>query len=272
MQDKSVDKWNQYKHCLIWTGLPYEEDKLSRKQAMSLINKHHAWMLQNIYDWDCGHPTNFWAIIKDRYSEDDYSRKTRKYLKKANERFVYTIIDSDLLRQQGYSVYLKAYSHYSIHDGYKESQHDFMYRIDMLTSSLYDIWGAIDRETGNLEAYSICRKDGDVCIFESSKANPEFLRKHYVMYGLYDARNRYYLADKGYRFVLSSRRSISEHSNIQSFLVEKFAFRKAYCRFELYYITWLKIIISMLYPFRALIKFPKLRNLLQFVEIRREKF
>ncbi len=54
-------------------------------------------MLRNIFNWDCGKETNFWFIIKDRYCRDEYCKKTKKYLIKANERFNYTLISKELL-------------------------------------------------------------------------------------------------------------------------------------------------------------------------------
>lgn len=58
-------------------------------------------MLRNIFNWDCGKETNFWFIIKDRYCRDEYCKKTKKYLVKANERFNYTLISKELLKEQG---------------------------------------------------------------------------------------------------------------------------------------------------------------------------
>ena len=127
----------------------------------------------------------------------------------------------------------------------------------------------VDRETGKLEAYSICRLDNDVCYFESSKANPAFLTKYYPFYGMYDARNRYYIAEKGFKYCVSSARSISEHSNIQSFLIEKLHFRKVYCQMDIHYVWWLSILVKILYPFRNFIKITNVKSLLNIEAIAR---
>lgn len=227
-------------------------------------------MLRNTFDWDCGKETNFWYIIKESYNAADYSKKTCKYINKANERFEYKIIDKTLFQNQGYRIYLQAFSKYRINDGFKQTKMQFVNRINQIKED-YDIWGAIDKETGNLEAYSICHRNDNVVEFESSKANPQFLKKHYVLYGLYDARNQYYLNEFKARYVITSARSISEHSNIQNFMIEKFGFRKAYCRLKLYYKPWLRFTIAVLYPFRRCISFRPVFNLLRFEEINREK-
>lgn len=268
MSNKFLNKYSDYKHCLVWGGVPSEESELSKKEAQQLLKENKAWMLRNIYDWDCGAETNFWFIIKDCYNFEEYNKKTKKYLAKANERFEYKLISKDFLRAHGYDVYQKAYAHYKVNDGFHETERDFILRIDNMNSE-YQIWGAIDKETGLLEAYSICRYLEKICMYESSKANPEFLPKYYIMYGLYDARDKYYLGDKNLEYVISSARSVSEHSNIQTFLIEKLNFRKAFCRLKLYYSWWLRIAILMLYPMRNLIPFVKIKNICKFEEINR---
>lgn len=262
--------YSVYKHCLVWNGISSKERELSKRDATKLIKAYGAWMLRNCYDWDCKRKTNFWYIIKDNYCWENYGKKTKKYIEKANARFEYKLIDKELLKQQGYAVYEKAYSHYKINDGFHETEEDFVARINNMTP-LHQIWGAIDKETGALEAYSICRLNDTICTYESSKANPEFLPKYYIMYGLYDARDRYYLDEKKLEYVVSSARSISEHSNIQSFLVEKLNYRRVYCELKLYYTCWFGLAVKILYPFRNHIPFAKIKNILKFEQINRER-
>lgn len=270
MCSQTYNKYSVYKHCLVWNGKPSEElESLNEKEAQKLLKEYNAWMYRNIYNWDCGRKTNFWYIIKDNYCWENYGKKTKKYIEKANARFQYKLIDKELLKQQGYAVYEKAYSHYKINDGFHETEEDFIARINNMTP-FHQIWGAIDKETGALEAYSICRFDDTICTYESSKANPEFLPKYYIMYGLYDARDQYYLYDKKLEYVVSSARSISEHSNIQSFLVEKLNYKRVYCELKLHYTYWFGLAVKILYPFRNHIPFAKIKNILKFEQINRE--
>ena len=53
---------------------------------------------------------------------------------------------------------------------------------------------------------------------------------------------------------LSDADSLAEHSNIQLFLIEKFKFRKAYCRLDVHYAWWLKLVVKSIYPFRKYIR------------------
>ncbi len=71
------------------------------------------------------------------------------------------------------------------------------------------------------------------------------------------------------RYVYDGTRSITHHSNIQEFLLVKFKFRKAYCRLQIGYVWWLRIIVCLLYPFRRLISNNSVRAVLNQEAMRR---
>lgn len=234
------------------------------------MKRKGAWMLRNCWNWDCGEETNFWDIIKTEYSPTtDYSKKVRKYIEKSNAKFDIALIPKSRMINEGYEVYTAAHAGYKV-KGDVMSRDSFMRMIDNYSKD-YDFWGCVDKETGIMQAYSIVKKCGSYILFESSKANPEFLPKYYPMYGLYDARNKYYLAHHNIKYVDSGSRTITEHSNVQNFLIEKFGFRKSYSNMRIYYIPILEWAVKFLYPFRHLIIRPKsVRNVLRFEEISRK--
>ena len=67
--------------------------------------------------------------------------------------------------------------------------------------------------------------------------------------------NSHYLNDKKYKYVNDGARSISHETNIQKFLIQKFKFRRAFCKFHLVYNNKLKIAIFLLYPLKFVIRF-----------------
>lgn len=263
-------EYENYRHALIWAGALEKEPKLSPTEAKSILRKSKSWMLRNVYDFDCGEETNFWYIIKDSYSESEYSKKIRKYIEKANAKFYIRIISRKRILEQGYEVYLRAHDHYKIDDGFKFSRKNFLDEIFGMDEKEYEFWGCIDKETDILQAYCICHIHDGICWFKYSRANPEFLPKYYPMYGMYDARHKYYLQDIKLKYVLTSARSITGHSNIQNFLIEKFGYRKAYCRLKIFYKPWLKLAVNIAYPFRSLIQFKPIKNLLTFESLNRD--
>ena len=62
---------------------------------------------------------------------------------------------------------------------------------------------------------------------------------------------------------MDGARSITEHSNIQPFLEDKFKFRKAYCDLQIFYNHWIGAAVKLLFPFRKLIKHPKVAAILR---------
>jgi hypothetical protein len=268
LQNKIANQYVEYRHALIWNAALQDEPKLTKGDAYSILRHSSAWMIRNIFDFDCPEETNFWYIIKDRYAVEDYSKKTKKYIEKANNKFQIRLISKERILQQGYSVYSKAHAHYKVNDGFVMSKDQYIAEISAMDNT-FEFWGCIDKETDLLQAYSICHVHDGMCWFKYSRANPEFLPKYYPMYGMYDARNQYYLGEHKVRYVMTSARSITEHSEIQSFLIEKFAFRRAYCRVKIYYKPWLRILVNFAYPFRRVMPIRAAKNLLSFERINR---
>ena len=81
--------------------------------------------------------------------------------------------------------------------------------------------------------------------------------------------NQYYLQEKGFRYVTDGSRTITEHSQIQDFLIQNFNFRKAYCQLEVHYCWWMKIAVKILYPFRKIIPLPRVKAILNMEAMQR---
>lgn len=126
----------------------------------------------------------------------------------------------------------------------------------------------IDIETERLVAFSMNKVSAESCEYRTMKAIPKY-QKLYAYYGLIYEMNRFYLEERGLRYVNDGARSLTNHSNIQPFLIEKFNFRKAYCHFDIYYKWWLDLTIKMLYPFRKFIPVRQVKALLELETLKR---
>lgn len=263
-----------YKHCLTWARESFEETKLSKTLIHNLLRnkKRGGWMLRNCYDWDCEEPTNFWEIIQDRhYDIAELPTKVRNQIRRCfKDCEIKRITNIELVRDNGYLVYSEAFKRY----------HDIAVFIDtreqweksILAQSGLEYWGVYSKVTGQMIAWALNKVKKHSVNYMTLKAIPELMNRHYPYYGLLYEMGRYYLAEKGYSYVSDGWRNISGHSNIQPFLEQKFLFRKAYCKMDLHYATWLKCIIYILYPFRKLPIIPlPVRNLLKFEGINRGK-
>lgn len=106
-----------------------------------------------------------------------------------------------------------------------------------------ELWVAIERESGQMVAYAEVLCQNGCAKYTALKGIPENLNKYYPFYGLLFRMNRYYIEEKSLLYVTDGARSVSEHSNIQNFL-DKFNFRRAYCRLNVTYVWLVKTYIK----------------------------
>jgi hypothetical protein len=162
------------------------------------------------------------------------------------------------LKENGYEVFVEASNSYKI-KAVPPTREEFNRRIDYSVENEY--WGCYDIESNKLVAFSMNAVSKESCEYRTMKAIPAY-QKQYAYYGLIYEMNRYYLEERKLKYVNDGGRSITNHSNIQPFLIEKFNFRKAYCHFDMHYQWWPGMVVKALYPFRKLIKVRQVQSLL----------
>lgn len=250
--------YKYYKGAWIFAHDPHLESKLSDKEVAGLLSKG-GLMVRNVYDFDCKKETSFWYVIKDSFGGmEELSSKMRNQVKKCFKTMRVEKITADYLMSNGYDVYVSATDSYKV-KAVAPTKEEFENRIK--SSSENEYWGVIDIETNKLVAFSMNKVTGDSCEYHTMKAIPKY-QKLYAYYGLIYEMNRYYLEECKVKYVNDGARSITNHSNIQPFLIEKFKFRKAYCHLSINYKWWLGMAVGMLYPFRKLIPLRQVKALL----------
>jgi hypothetical protein len=253
-------KYKTYNRGLIFSGAPHKEICLDKNKAFKLMKDFHALYCRNVFNFDSSEETSFWFVIKDHFDGmDELKSKVRNQVRRSLNTFEVKPISKEYMLQFGYNVYLSSFERYrdissspmtiERWNNYVENQGDE-----------YEYWGAINRDSEELIAYSENLIQSDACKYVALKVNPSYL-KNYPFYGLLYKMNEYYLIERKMKYVSDGARSITNHSNIQSFL-SKFGFRRAYCDLNVTYVWWLRIIISLLYPFRNIIRNTKVKNML----------
>lgn len=107
--------------------------------------------------------------------------------------------------------------------------------------------------------------------YNTLKAIPSMMNKHYPYFGLLYEMNHYYLVECKCDYVSDGWRSITNHSGIQPFLEKNFGFRKAYVRMKLHYSMLFGLAVRILFPIRKFKYLPLIvKNVLQFEEINRD--
>lgn len=238
-----------------------------------MIKKTRAWMLRNCYDWDSETETNFWEVICDEfYPLEKLPSKTRNQIRRCLRDCNIRILEpQELIKSNGYRVYKEAFGRY--HDIAVSILDRNSWEAKISKDNKHEFWGVFEKETGELIAWSMNTVDIRCVQYNTLKAIPAMMNKHYPYFGLLYEMNRYYLNEIGCSYVTDGWRSVTEHSGIQPFLEKNFRFRKAYAAMTLYYAKWLKIIINILFPMRNLRILPiSVKNALKFEEINRKCF
>ena len=246
-----------YKHAWIGTSADGEH-KLSQQECRKLL-RGGGFLVRNVYDFDCSKQTFFWYVIKDSFGGlEELSTGARRDVRRSLRIYDIERISIDVLKEEGYTIYATAQATYRVHcDVFTREEFDKLiagYR----TATGKEFWGVRNKETKELVAIAINTICANSCEYNILKCKPEALRDgSQPYYGLIYEMNKYYLEKLHLKYVNDGARTITNHSNIQSFLIQKFKFRKAYCRLSITYCWWLAPIIKIVYPFRRFIHKPQ---------------
>lgn len=257
-----------YKGAWIFESDPHHEKQLSLQEAKQLLSTGGI-MIRNTYDFDCKKETPFWYVIKDTFGGmEELSSKMRNQVKKCFNTMKVEMITAEYLLQNGYEVFVAATNNYKV-KAVPPTQKEFEERIKNAEEN--EFWACFDLETEKLVAFSMNKVSAESCEYRTMKAIPEFQKK-YAYYGLIYEMSRYYLEERALKYVNDGARSITNHSNMQPFLIDKFNFRKAYCYFSIHYKQPLGLAVRLLFPFRKCIKASKVRALLDMEAMARNKY
>ena len=244
------NNWRKYHGALIPWNPPHLDLGFSQLDIKSQIKKNKAYFARWTTEFDSKKQSLFWYIINDKPRDiNDYSVNTRSKINRGLKKLNVRRIKKTELIANGYNVYKNALSRYSIVLN-SFSEKEFLKDIESLDSN-WDFWGVFNKKDESLVAYSLNRVVGDYCDYSTIKFDPKFL-KNYSSYALYFSMNKFYLNEKKFRYVNNGTRSISHQTNIHDFLIDKFSFRKAYCKMELVYSPGFAFLIKILFPIRSL--------------------
>lgn len=227
-----------------------------------------------MYEWDSEYETSFWFVIKDSFGGlEELSSKMRNQVKKSLKTYDVCRVSADEILQVGFPIFQSAIEGYRVKAS-RITMEAFRDRIRQgEKAGNVDFWCVYEKETHKAVALAINTLHKDCCEYNTMKADPAYLRNStYPYYGLIYEMNRYYLQELCLKYVNDGARSITEHSNIQPFLIDKFHFRKAYCQLQIVYQWWMKIAVNILFPFRKLVPVRSVKAILNMEAMRRNKY
>ena len=244
--------WRKYHGAIIPWKPPHKKVDLSMDVIRKNIKEKNSFFARWTSEFDSKKQSLFWYIINDKQIHiNDYSVSTRSKINRGLKKLIAKKIDKSVLLNSGYGVYSKALKRYNIVLN-NLTQTQFLNDLKSLDES-WDFWGVFDKKNNQLVAFSLNRLVDDYCDYSTIKFDPEFL-KNYSSYVLYYSMNKFYLNEKNFKYVNNGAKSISHQTNIHDFLIDKFKFRKAYCKMELIYSPIFKMLVKFAFPIRRFIK------------------
>lgn len=264
-----MNRYRYYKNS--WIFIDESKEKLLSKDEADIILKEKGLMVRNIYDFDTKDETEFWFIIKDNFSElKELPQSTKTKIRRSSKIYNFKHSNKDFILNNCHDILVSREKSFDIKCKIT-SKEAFSSMLDEYESeNKIDYWIVENKESGEVVAFSINRIKEKSCDYDFMSCKPEALHdRSYPYYGLFYEMNRYYLQEKGFRYVCDGSRSITEHSNIQPFLIYNFKFRKAYCKLKVHYKWWFGVVVKLLFPFRNLIPFRNVRAVLKMEEYSR---
>ena len=117
----------------------------------------------------------------------------------------------------------------------------------------FAVYSRLENDENKMIAYSSNLIEDKSCNYKTIKFDPDYLSL-YPSYALIHEMNKYYLNELSLDFVNDGARSISHDTNIQSYLIQKFDFRQAFCKLNIIYRWDIELLIKILFPFKNIIK------------------
>lgn len=257
-----------YRGAWRFEGAPHNEPKLEEKEWKALL-KRGGWLVRNTYDFDQATESSFWYVIKDSFGGfEEYSSNERNKIRRSTKVLTFKQIGIDVLKSEGWNILKATYEDYAVSDRNMDEVL-FLDYLNDCEQRHFDFWGIFDQE----KLVGFCAVwiwFPDSCEYGLIGIRPEYKHNNsYPYYGLFHTMNEYYLGEKNFRYVADGARSITEHSQVQDFLVSNFGFRKAYCQLAVHYPWWMKIAVNVLYPFRKTLSLPRIRAILNMEAMQR---
>ena len=261
--------WKKYNGAIIPSTPPHVLVDINGIEEA--VKNENVFFARWTSDFDCHEETEFWYVICDEVLDiASYSKNTRNQIRRGLKKCDVGMIDKREVKEFGFECYKAAFLRYNTHL-VPNTLSQFKDELDSLDST-WEFWGIYIE--GKMIGYCQNKVINDYCDYSTIKFHPEYL-KFYPSYALFYTMNQYYLKEKNFKYVNDGARSISHETNIQSFLIQKFKFRKAYCRLNIVYNKPVGFLVRVVYPFRLFLKslnwgpFTKLNILINQEKIRR---
>ena len=246
--------WRYYNGAALPTCQPHE------KADISAVKDGFVWKLSGrrplfarwTSDFDCVTETGWYWCIKDTLYDIDTLNSSKRYeIRKGRKNFRVELIEPKKYAAELAFISRMAFECYPSLYKPKFNERDF------INSILYGAWDnklvfmAFEKITDKPSAYTVVILKGKTINLSQQKAIP-YEEKRNVNFALLDYVNSYFndYLIKGY-YLVDGERNIVHQTNFQDFLCKYFGYRKANCRLNMAYPSYIKLLINFLWLFRS---------------------
>lgn len=194
----------------------------------------------------------WWHVIKDDSTTvelESFGSKIRSQIRRGLKNYTCRLAKLDDIELL-YDIYAQTQSEYKTFES-TLSLPNFLAALHALPVTS-EFWVVIDNSTGETVGFSENYIEDYTCFYNSIWILRSAM-KNYAAYALFYEMNRHYLLLRKFKYVSDGARSLSHDTQIHSFLIRKFGFRKAYSTLSVVYVRWLSILVTLIYPFSSFI-------------------
>ena len=244
-------------------GPPYRNIIVDTKMLFRTYK--NAFYIRWESEFDITSNTSYYHVIKDgEISFESLSSGVRNLVRKCFKNCEISIVDFQyIVDRGGYEVYLSEHRRYNRngHASSAKTKEQWSEGMAEAAQNGQELWAVIHEE--HIVAYSICMKKAEHVDLVTWKVDYEKYKHFYPSYGLIYKMLEHHLSFEDVKFVDDGGRSLTEHSNVQIFLMQKFGFRKAYTKLNAKFRWYLLPILKMIAPFEKYIRHSNLRSLVR---------
>ena len=259
------NEWIYSHRGLISNEDPSKQISVTRTEIKELLNHYpQALYIRWVSDLDKTEKINdYYYVLRDKeYDISELPSRSRSQVRKCLRNCeIKKVSGVEIVNGGGYNVYLQEINRFSrrgMQSGHILTESEFTH---WMKSETQDLWVAFHES--RVIGYAICRPVGESLNLVTWKADYTHYSSLYPSYGMLYTMVNEYMSSGQYKYVFDGGRSMTEHSNVQEFLLTKMAFRKADARLQTYIRPWLKPALFILAPFEPLIKNVKLRSIIR---------
>ena len=247
-----IKGWMYYNHAMLPTCAPHEKPNLEPVLDGSFWRRGGKALLARwTTEFDCGHATEWWYVIKDTPFDSSALKAKRRYeITKGNRNFEVRVINPVEYEEEICQVYKAALADYpaKYRPMFDEEEFRTAKRKEWADNLIY---GGISKDSEKLCGYALLTVHRNYAAFNVLKTIPSCEKYGINAALVYGILNDFNTKLKDAYYICDGERNISHETQFQNYLEKYFGFRKAYCILNISYRPIVAVIVKILYPFRA---------------------